>query len=372
VVTRRDKGGLELRDDMSALGSSPWTRTSQGHAHYALDAVDIRKAHRFEAHASRRLPKAEIEERMAHAPAGGNGRTRAPWLEAIWAIAEAHGDKPALKALRQAQALYWAVAERHRRLGIKVARKVRPHPEEAEDVEQWAMIALHKAAMRWEPERQITFGTYATWWIRAVLTREIQAAVQPVFIPVRVRERVATLRRMRALYPRASVTDAQIAERIGWNVHEFEEVVTASVALQTVDLDEPISRDSEDRKIDRLADPVADVMEQVIDDDRWARVRQVIETTLPLRAQVAMNLRLGILGGPKEKTLSMIGEEIGVSRERVRQYERMLIDQTGFLRGEHPPDLNPAADAPPIPPAVPSPRVIRRPRVRAAVPIAAK
>jgi len=235
------------------------------------------------------------------------------------------------------------------RLVVALATKFRNYGLSMGDLVQEGNVGLMQAAARFEPDREIRFSTYATWWIRSAM----QDFVLRNWSIVRTGTTAAqkslffNLRRMRAKIEEASgrvLDDAgreKIAIDLGVDVSEVESMETR-MAASDQSLNSPVADGSESEWQDFIADTRANPEEVVIGmRDAQTRSRWLAEALGELSTRertIIAQRRLTDEGA----TLEELGRELGVSKERVRQLEHRALMKlrTSILRRvDQPTDL---------------------------------
>ncbi|MDB5572045.1 MAG: polymerase sigma factor [Hyphomicrobiales bacterium] len=227
------------------------------------------------------------------------------------------------------------LAHAHMRLVIAVAMRFRHYGLPVADLVQEGHVGLLEAAARFEPEREVRFSTYATWWIRA----SIQDYVLRNWSIVRGGTSSAqkalffNLRRLRARLaqkggPDGRTAHQQIALALGVSLADVEGM-NARLSGPDVSLNAPVGEDdsASAERGDFLVDerPLADeIVGARIDGER--RLQWLNEALSTLNERELRILRARQLQ-EDAKTLETLGVELGISKERVRQIESRALDK---------------------------------------------
>ncbi|WP_273759226.1 RNA polymerase factor sigma-32 [Bartonella sp. ML70XJBT.G] len=228
------------------------------------------------------------------------------------------------------------IAAAHMRLVIAIANRFKRFKMPLGDLVQEGYVGLLEAAARFEPDREVRFSTYATWWIRASIQDYILRNWSIVRGGTSSSQKALffNLRRLRAkLVQDDSALSKQdifrtIAEKLGVSVRDVE---TMDFRFSSADnsLSVSISENSDNpiAKMDVLVDenPLPDALiEQTIDGQR--RTQWLYDALQILNERELEIIRFRRLN-EEGATLEVLGEKLGISKERVRQIEARALQK---------------------------------------------
>ena len=242
-----------------------------------------------------------------------------------------HGDLSAAKKLISA----------HLRLAAKVAFSYRFYGLPLEDLISEANIGLMQAVKRFEPEKGNRLSTYAVWWIKAAVNEFILKSWSLVRIgTIAAQKRLFyNLRKIKArlgLYGDASL-DADSVKEISQNLNVPESDVTAmDMRLNgDVSLNTPVYDDGYAERQDFLTDETNienDLAERQEDGLRKDLLNRALSQLNDREREVVRARRLA----EEPVTLDVLGERLGISRERVRQIENRAVEKmTRFVQSQN-------------------------------------
>jgi len=213
----------------------------------------------------------------------------------------------------------------NRRLVWKLANKHLGQGLEFDDAEQSGYKGLHRAIEKFDASQGHKFSTYATYWINQAIQRAIADEGRTIRIPVHVHEKIVKVlaARTKLLVENGSARLFDIASNAGVTPDQALKLLLLSAGI--VSLDAPIDEDGTTR-LEFVAqnihmDGPVDPETHVVAEDECEEILDAIES-LGQREAAILKLRFGFAEN-EPKTLDEIGVRMGVTRERIRQIEKL-------------------------------------------------
>lgn len=213
------------------------------------------------------------------------------------------------------------------RLVISVAKKYIGRGVPFLDLIQEGNIGLIRATNKFEYQRGHKFSTYATWWIRQAVSRAVADQGRTIRVPVHMGDQLNRMRRIQLQLTQELGRDPSIEElAVGMETTPDKIENLLEIARRPVSLETPIDEEGDST----FGDFVEDVNSPAPADEVATHLLHEQLTTaldrLPPREAQILRLRYGLEDG-RVYTLEEVGQEIGVTRERVRQLEAQALNR---------------------------------------------